>query len=310
MKLKEFKTLDEQIGILKERGLVINDVDKAKNLLLSENYFFINGYRHIFLKNSKSSEFISGTTFDELYALFQFDRSFRNVLFKNLLIVENNLKSILSYGLSKKYGIREKDYLKMSNFSQDIRKVRQVNDVLNKIKRQIKLNGRQHTATLHYLSNYGYVPLWILVKLLSFGMINELYSILKPEDKLNIASYYNLDVETLGIYIALLSNYRNLCAHEDIVFEHRTQKEIPDTRYHRELDIPMMNDEYIYGKNDIFAVVIMLKFMLNESDFTDFINEVSYDLSLLDGRVNIIPQDKILDRMGFPANWEEIAKIK
>lgn len=310
MKLKEFKTLDEQIGILKERGLVINDVDKAKNLLLSENYFFINGYRHIFLKNSKSSEFIPGTTFDELYALFQFDRSFRNVLFKNLLIVENNLKSILSYRLSKKYGIREKDYLKMSNFSQDIRKVRQVNDVLNKIKRQIKLNGRQHTATLHYLSNYGYVPLWILVKLLSFGMINELYSILKPEDKLNIASYYNLDVETLGIYIALLSNYRNLCAHEDIVFEHRTQKEIPDTRYHRELDIPMMNDEYIYGKNDIFAVVIMLKFMLNESDFTDFINEVSYDLSLLDGRVNIIPQDKILDRMGFPANWEEIAKIK
>ena len=310
MKLKEFKTLDEQIGILKERGLVINDVDKAKNLLLSENYFFINGYRHIFLKNSKSSEFIPGTTFDELYALFQFDRRFRNVLFKNLLIVENNLKSILSYGLSKKYGIREKDYLKMSNFSQDIRKVRQVNDVLNKIKRQIKLNGRQHTATLHYLSNYGYVPLWILVKLLSFGMINELYSILKPEDKLNIASYYNLDVETLGIYIALLSNYRNLCAHEDIVFEHRTQKEIPDTRYHRELDIPMMNDEYIYGKNDIFAVVIMLKFMLNESDFTDFINEVSYDLSLLDGRVNIIPQDKILDRMGFPANWEEIAKIK
>ena len=310
MKLKEFKTLDEQIGILKERGLVINDVDKAKNLLLSENYFFINGYRHIFLKNSKSSEFIPGTTFDELYALFQFDRSFRNVLFKNLLIVENNLKSILSYGLSKKYGIREKDYLKMSNFSQDIKKVRQVNDVLNKIKRQIKLNGRQHTATLHYLSNYGYVPLWILVKLLSFGMINELYSILKPEDKLNIASYYNLDVETLGIYIALLSNYRNLCAHEDIVFEHRTQKEIPDTRYHRELDIPMMNDEYIYGKNDIFAVVIMLKFMLNESDFTDFINEVSYDLSLLDGSVNIIPQDKILDRMGFPANWEEIAKIK
>ena len=310
MKLKEFKTLDEQIEILKERGLVINDVDKAKNLLLRENYFFINGYRHIFLKNSKSSEFIPGTTFDELYALFQFDRSFRNVLFKNLLIVENNLKSILSYGLSKKYGIREKDYLKMSNFSQDIKKVRQVNDVLNKIKRQIKLNGRQHTATLHYLSNYGYVPLWILVKLLSFGMINELYSILKPEDKLNIASYYNLDVETLGIYIALLSNYRNLCAHEDIVFEHKTQKEIPDTRYHRELDIPMMNDEYIYGKNDIFAVVIMLKFMLNESDFTDFINEVSYDLSLLDGRVNIIPQDKILDRMGFPANWEEIAKIK
>lgn len=310
MKTKEFKTLDEQIEILKNRGLVINDVEKTKGLLLRENYFFINGYRHIFMKNHKESLFIDGTTFEELYAVFQFDRNFRNILFKNLLIVENNLKSIISYNLSRKYGIKEKDYLKASNFSQDIKKIRQVNDVLNKIKRQIKLNGRQHSATLHYLSNYGYVPLWILVKLLSFGMINELYSILKPDDKLSVAEYYNVDVETLGTYIGLLSNYRNLCAHEDIVYDHRTQKEIPDTKYHMELDIPTTNDEYTYGKNDIFAVVIMLKYMLTKNDFTDFVNEVSYELSLLDGRVNIIPQSKILDRMGFPENWEEIAKIK
>lgn len=309
MKTKEFKTLDEQIEILKKRGLVINDIDKTKSLLLRENYFFINGYRHIFLKNRKEDSFISGTTFEELYALFQFDRSFRNILFKNLLIVENNLKSIISYSLSKKYGVKEKDYLKTTNFSQDVKKIRQVNDVLNKIKRQIKLNGRQHSATLHYLSNYGYVPLWILVKLLSFGMINELYSILKPEDKLSIAEYYNLDVETLGIYIGLLSNYRNLCAHEDIVYEHKTQREIPDTIYHRLLNIPTMNEEYIYGKNDIYAVIIMLKQVLNESDFVDFINEVEYELCLLDGRVEIVAQEKILDRLGFPSNWKDIVDI-
>ncbi len=310
MKTKEFKTLSEQISILKKRGLVINDVDKAEGLLLRENYFFINGYRHIFIKGNKSDEFIKGTTFEELYAVFQFDRSFRNLLFKNLLIVENNLKSIMAYNLSRKYGIKEKDYLKPSNFSQDSKKIRQVNDVLNKIKRQLKLNGRQHSATLHYLSNYGYVPLWILVKLLTFGMINELYSILKPEDKLAIAEYYNLDVETLTVYISILSNYRNLCAHEDIVYEHKTQKEILDTKYHRELNIPTMNDEYIYGKNDMFAVVIMLKYMLTDSDFVDFVNEVNYDLSILDGKVDTIPQNKILDRMGFPNNWAEIARLK
>lgn len=309
MKLKEFKTLDEQIEILQGRGMIINDIEKTKSLLLRENYFFISGYRHMFLKSSKDKNFIEGTTFEELYAVFQFDRSFRNILFKNLLIVENNLKSVISYCLSRKYGVKEKDYLKPSNFSQDMKKIRQVNDVLNKLKRQIKLNGRQHSATLHYLSNYGYVPLWILVKLLSFGMINELYSILKPEDKLAIADYYNLDVETLGIYIALLSNYRNLCAHEDIVFEHRTQKIVPDTQYHRLLNLPVMNDEYVYGKSDIFAVVIMLKQVLNASDFRDFINEVDYELSILDGRVDIIPQEKILDRMGFPLNWKEIGDI-
>ena len=309
MKNKEFKTIEEQIDILKYKGLVINDVDKTKELLLRENYFFLSGYRHLFMLNHKDDRFINGTTFEELYALFQFDRNLRNILFKNLLIVENNLKSIFSYKLSKKYGIKEKEYLKPTNFSQDIKKIRQVNDVLNKIKRQITTNGRQHSATLHYLSNYGYVPLWILVKLLSFGMINEFYSILKPEDKLSISEYYNLDVETLGLYIGLLANYRNLCAHEDIVFEHRTQKEIPDTKYHWELKIPLTNDEYIYGKNDIYAVIIMLKYMLNADDFRAFIKEVDYELSILDGKVNVIEQEKILNRMGFPENWKYIIEI-
>lgn len=306
---KEFKTINEQIEILRNKGMIINDVDKASDLLLRENYFFISGYRHIFMKSNKDRVFIKGTTFEEMYALFQFDRNFRNILFKNLLIVENNVKSIISYCISKKYGIKEKDYLKPSNFSQDISKARQVSDVLNKIRRQIRTNGKQHTATLHYLSNYGYVPLWILVKLLSFGMINELYSILKPEDKLNVSSFYNLDVETLGTYIGLLANYRNLCAHEDVVFDHRTQKEIADTRYHFSLDIPIMNDEYIYGKNDIFSVVIMLKSVLTKNDFRDFVNEVGYELDLLDGRIDVIPQSKILNVMGFPENWRDILDI-
>lgn len=309
MKNKEFKSLDEQISIMKNKGLIIDDIDKTKDILLRENYFFINGYRMLFMKSKNEKKFIEGLSFDDIYAVFQFDRNLRNILFKNLLIVENNLKSVISYNFSRKYGIKEKNYLKASNFSQDIKKVRQVNDVLNKVKRQIKLNGRQHSATLHYLSNYGYVPMWILVKLLSFGMINELYSILKPEDKLSIAEFYNLDVETLGIYIGLLSNYRNLCAHEDIVYDHKTQKVIPDTIYHRDLNIPLVNDEYEYGKNDIFSVVIMLKFMLKDSDFRDFVNEVSYELDLLDGRVDSIPQSKILDIMGFVPNWKEIVNL-
>ena len=38
---KTFKTIDEQIDILKEKGLVIDDIDYAKDILLRENYFFL-----------------------------------------------------------------------------------------------------------------------------------------------------------------------------------------------------------------------------------------------------------------------------
>ena len=237
MNKKEFKTLDEQLGIFKSKGLTINDEEEARNILLKENYFFINGYRRVLMVSSKEKKFVKGATFDELYAIFMFDRELRNILFKNLLIIENNIKSIISYKLSVKYGYKEKNYLKESNFTTDNKDKRRVSDVINKMKRQIRVNSQNHSATLHYITNYGYIPLWVLVKVLSFGLINELYGILKPEDQKEIADLYGIEMEDMEIYLSLLANYRNLCAHEDIVFDHRTQKYISNTKYHSELKI-------------------------------------------------------------------------
>ena len=309
MSKKTFKTLDEQIDILKSRGLIINDLEKAKNILLRENYFFISGYRHLFMKSRKDDIFIQGTTFEELYAMFIFDRRVRNIFFKNLLIIENNTKSLMSYQLSKKYGYKEKDYLNPKNFSKDPMRVRQVHDVLNKVKRQIRVNGRQHTATMHYMTNYGYIPLWILVKVLSFGIVGELYGILDDSDQIEISNIYNLDVETLIIYLAILSNYRNLCAHEDILYDHRTQKTIPDTRYHYLLNIDMTDGEYNYGKNDLFSVVIIFKQLLTKNEFREFINEVGYEIDMLEGKTSTVPINNFLNKIGFPDNWRQIVEI-
>lgn len=308
-KQKLFKTLEEQIEILKRKGLTITDVEKTKEILLRENYFFINGYRHIFMRSPKEKIFLPGTTFDELYAFFTFDRSIRNIFFKNILVVENNVKSIFSYELSKQYGIKEKEYLKESNFNRDIKRKRQVFDVLNKMKRQIRHNVHQHSATMHYMSKYGYIPLWILVKVLSFGIVSELYSILKNEDQIVIAKHYDLDVENFSVFLPLLSNYRNLCAHEDILFDHRNQRNISDNEYHRKLNIPMTDDEYIYGKNDLFSLVIILKYMLRDEEFRYLVYEIDYEISLLDGKVSTIPVEKILNRLGFPNNWREIIDL-
>ncbi len=308
--IKTFKTIDEQIDILKSKGLKIDDIEYAKNVLLRENYFFISGYRHLFLKSEKDRMFIPGTNFKELYALFNFDRQIRNIFFKNILIVENNAKSIFSYQLSKKYGIKEKDYLNPSNFDRSNDKARQVNDLLKKIKRQIRINGGQHSATMHYMSNYGYVPFWVVVKVLSFGLVSELYTVMKREDQKDISDVYGISADNLVIYLQILANFRNLCAHEDILYDHRTQRVIDNTRFHEYLNISKTDGEYIYGKDDLFALVLILKQLLREEDFTLLINELSYELDILDGKINSISIDKILDRMGFPTNFRDIARIE
>ncbi|MCI9585301.1 MAG: Abi family protein [Bacilli bacterium] len=309
MNHKIFKTIDEQIDILRARGLVINDEEKVRDILFRENYFFISGYRHMFTEPGSRSKFLTGTSFEELYAVFSFDRRIRNTFFKNILIVENNIKSIISYHLSKKYGFKEKDYLNPDNFTQDKLADRQVNDILNKVRRQIRVNGRKHTATMHYIDNYGYIPMWILVKVLSFGTMAEFYGILKKEDQQSIASAYGLDAETLEIYLAILANFRNVCAHEDILYDHRTQRMIPDCKYHNMLNINMIDDIYEYGKNDLFCLVIMLKFLLREDEFNDLISELRYEVEILDEIVDTVSLESILNKIGFPINWYDIKEL-
>ena len=311
MNKKEFKTLDEQLGIFKSKGLTINDEEEARNILLKENYFFINGYRRVLMVSSKEKKFVKGATFDELYAIFMFDRELRNILFKNLLIIENNIKSIISYKLSVKYGYKEKNYLKESNFTTDNKDKRRVSDVINKMKRQIRVNSQNHSATLHYVTNYGYIPLWVLVKVLSFGLINELYGILKPEDQKEIADLYGIEMEDMEIYLSLLANYRNLCAHEDIVFDHRTQKYISNTKYHNELKIKQDEfGEYVKGKNDIFALIIILKQMLTKDEFMHMMDEINLKLQDLTWQIKSVKINKLYDTLGFPENYMDLINIE
>ena len=306
---KDFKTIDEQITILEFKGLKVEDKDYARQVLLRENYFFLNGYRHLFVKSNNDRRFLEGATFEELYSLFLFDREFRNIIFKNLLIIENNIKSITAYQLSKKYGYKESDYLKPRNFTSNPEKSRQVNDLIKKMKRQVRVNAPQHAATMHYVSNYGYIPLWVLMKVLSFGIVSELFAILKREDQKDIADIYEVEVESMINYLPILANYRNLCAHEDIVFEHKTQRELENTIYHKMLGINKMDGEYVYGKNDLFALIIIIKQLIKPNEFKNLVSEIDRALKHLEYNLNTITIVKVLDRMGFPENWKNLANI-
>ncbi len=308
---KKFKNLEEQIEILKYKGMTITDEEYAKKILLRENYFFLSGYRYPLMRSMTDKHFLPGVTFEELYSLFLFDRDIRNIFFKNLLIIENNLKSIFSYQLSKKYGYKEKTYLKSRNFTKDKNKQKQVNDLIKKMKRQIRINGSQHSATAHYMSNYGYIPLWILVKVLSFGIVGELFSIMKYDDQISICKMYNISLEDFSTYLPILSNYRNLCAHEDILYENRTQKHIEGTFYHQILNIEKSDEgEYVKGTNDLFALVIIMKRMLSYEEFKNMSLELDKKIENLSYNLHSIKIENILDRMGFPANYMQLANIE
>ena len=84
---------------------------------------------------------------------------------------------------------------------------------------------------------------------------------------------------------------------------------IPDTKYHYLLAIDMTDDEYNYGKNDLFAVIIIMKQMLTKEEFKDFFFQIGYEIDILDGKVHTVATPIILNNIGFPTNWRELDDI-
>ena len=66
---KDFKTIEEQIEILKTRGIIIND-ERAKEILTENNYYYlINGYKDLFSIIIILKALLKETEFEKFYTI-------------------------------------------------------------------------------------------------------------------------------------------------------------------------------------------------------------------------------------------------
>ena len=122
MSEKTYKSYRQLLNILRSRGMNIgkgSQGSRVMRILQSENYYnVINGYKELFLASpatpTSDEVYKPGTTFDEVYSLYIFDRELRNIYLKYLLKLENTFKTVIAHEFSKKYG--HDNYLKIDNF--------------------------------------------------------------------------------------------------------------------------------------------------------------------------------------------------
>ena len=68
--------------------------------------------------------------------------------------------------------------------------------------------------------------------------------------------------------------------------------------------------EYIKGKYDLFALIIIMKQILKQDEFKNMSFELENIINTLNYNLNTIKIDTVLDRMGFPLNWKDLSKIE
>lgn len=312
--MKEFKTYQEQIEILKSRGIVISNEEFALEKLQEDNYYnIINGYKDLFID---SNQYIQGTTFEEIYSLFEFDRNLKSILLKNILIVENILRTLIAYNFSLKYG--NDNYLKIDNFEtlknsgckkeKYQERIEQIQKLICNMQLDIANNIKKKPYINHYILNYGFVPLWVLVNAISLGRLSQFYSLMDQSVRINVSKKWNVKENELNQFIKNLSYFRNLCAHDERVYSATINQPIPDTIYHYKLNLKKKDNNFIQGKSDLFSLIISLKMLLPNDKFNTMCNQIEGRMKSLEKKIFVINPQKIFDKMGFPLNWIQIKK--
>lgn len=320
--MKEFKTIEEQICIIKRRGLIIKNEEFVKRKLLENNYYnIINGYKDIFIDRMQNEEkFLTNVTFEEIFALYSFDRNIRNIFLYYIIALENMFKSFISYEFSKEHG--HDNYLKYSNFetlatlvnkkSDETRETIEnrafkINYLLAEMQYDLAQATKNSKYVKHYVVNYGFVPFWVLVNSITLGRLSVFFSLMKQPERVAVAKKFGILETDLRQYIKILALYRNRCAHGERIYNYNTERaSISDTKYHYDLHIPQNNNRYIFGKNDLFAFIIILKRLLPKNDFEEFCNRLLEQLDLLSKEVKKDRFQHITSMMGLPHNWLKI----
>ena len=87
-------------------------------------------------------------------------------------------------------------------------------------------------------------------------------------------SYPYINESQLVSILTILVKFRNVCAHGERLFTYRTNDSIPDLSLHTKLGIPKKGTQFLYGKNDLFSVVIALRYLLEDNWYKEFIKEL------------------------------------
>lgn len=286
--MKEYKNNEELIDYLISKNVIVNDRELAfKNIKKYSYYSIINGYKAVF--KDENSNYNANTSFEEIFALYEFDKNIKAIFLKYTLEIEVIIKSLMSNTLAEEYGVE--DYLKLENFDDNANE-ELVNVFIEKIEKEIDDNYIKHPAIKHYKDTYNFVPPFVLTKILTFGAISRYYSLLKQSDRQKISKYFKLSDKLLRQILINLTMVRNISAHSDRLFNYRNK-----------YDISFKNIEKGYNRKEylcnLYMIIKSMKVLLDEEKYQEFENLLNREIEKLKEKLIVVDINDILRIMGY-----------
>lgn len=145
------------------------------------------GYKELF-RILFSKKYKLGTSFDEIFTLYQFDASLRELFFKYLLQIECHIGNLIAYYFVEAHGISQAEYMSPYNYNNNARNQKIISRLIRKLHGAVSTTDYAHVN--YYRSKYGNIPLWITTSVLTFGSLSKMYNVLAQSLRSKICRHF------------------------------------------------------------------------------------------------------------------------
>ena len=295
--LKPPLTLEAQADQLLQRGMV-GDRSAIIGRLEAVSYYRLSGYWYPFREPNPADPqtlldtFRPGTTFDEVWARYVFDRHLRLLVMDAIERIEVTVRTRLAYQHAHRYGpfayATDPTSLPGCKWPEWV-------DFLATLKRE---TGRSKDIfAKHFNTKYGdchsCLPVWMAIEIMTFGSMLTFYRACHPDIRRLVAVPFGVHDTVVDSWLLALHTVRNTCAHHARLWnrEWGTKPRVPDRD-------PVWHTPVVVGNDRTFGILTVCKWSLDriapQSRWPDRVR------ALLAG----FPQVPTIS-MGFPPNWEQ-----
>lgn len=265
---RPFKSISEQITLLKKRNLVITDEEFVASVLNSVGYYsLINGYKSEIMFGNNS--FLPGTTFEDIHQLYLYDTEVCATLLRYVLVVEQALKTRLSYFVGRDIGVFPSDYADPTRYSGVYSDISYITGAIRK-----RVAKPRDPSVKHYKNTKNHLPPWVIVHDLTFNEIVSWYKILPSTLKIEVCDAFvgytgfreAQRKELLLASIKMLVQFRNFISHGRRAFGDHFTVQLPNSILKLLSDSTLTKVEYNkgIGQKGLFAIMLIVPLLLRE----------------------------------------------
>ena len=281
--------VQDQVNLLKNRGLHIPDEIRAARYLQNISYYRLSGYMYPFLSDPKNHLYKAGASFEDVLDLYRFDREFRILVFSAIEKIEIALRT----QTVNQFSIALKDpfwYTDAKYFYDPVKHTAFLNNL------SVNASRSNYIFIRHFFDTYTdpFPPIWIIFEILSMGQFSILYSNSKKSPpRKAVADYFGLKETVFTTWLHTLVYVRNICAHHVRLWN-------KDLRIKVKLPIKTTNrwlSNSNVANNKVYTVLAIIIYMLDTITPHNTFRQKVKDLLMKYPNTNI-------NAMGFPKDWE------